>query len=351
MKPDAANGTPEGRMPAQGRRDMLASALAQLRAGEFNAAEALCNQLYEAAPQDPAPHQLAATISLQRGRLEDAARWVHSCLALRADHPPALILAGRIARKMGEPAQAAIYFERASQLSPDLPEPAFLTCVTLLEKGDPKAQAVLARLLQRFPNDAEGWREIGDTLWRAGQLEAAAVALARASHVSQDPSHQARLGATLQALGRMDEAIVAFRTALTSAPDLAAPRLALAACLRQTGELQMARIEFERALAVAASDSRAWFALGLVCEDLHDRPSAIQAYRRSVELQPDFPEAHVNLGLSLQHMGDLEGAMDCYRRAVRLRPDTFGRIAQALPSAKKGQLWLNLGRLRRSLGA
>ena len=69
---------------------------------EFNAAEALCNQLYEAAPQDPAPHQLAATISLQRGRLEDAARWVHSCLALRADHPPALILAGSTPRLIDE---------------------------------------------------------------------------------------------------------------------------------------------------------------------------------------------------------------------------------------------------------
>jgi cytochrome c-type biogenesis protein CcmH/NrfG len=68
-----------------------------------------------------------------------------------------------------------------------------------------------------------------------------------------------------------------------------------------------------------------------------------------VELQPDVPEAHVNLGLNLQRSGDLEAAMDSYRQAVRLRGDTFGRIAQALTSAKKGQLWLNLDRLRRSL--
>jgi tetratricopeptide (TPR) repeat protein len=352
MKPDYADGIAgSNEAPAQGRRHILASALTELRGGRLDAAEKLCNQLYESAPQDPAPHQLAATISLQRGRLEDAARWVRSCLALCPDHPPALILAGRITRKIGDLVQAAVYFKRASQLVPDLPEPAFLTCVTLLEKGDPEAHAVLARLQQRFPNDAEGWREIGDTLWRAGQLEAAAVALARAANVSDDPSHQSRLGAALQALGRANEAIIAFRTALASAPDLAAPRMALAMCLRLTGELQMARIEFERALAIEPGDSRAWFALGLVCEDLHDRPGAIRAYRRSVELQPDFPEAHVNLGLNLQHFGDLESAMASYRRAVRLRPDTFGRIAQALTSAKKGQLWLNLGRLRRSLGS
>jgi tetratricopeptide (TPR) repeat protein len=260
-----------------------------------------------------------------------------------------LILAGRIARKMGDLAQAAVCFQSASQLAPDLPEPAFLTCVTLLERGDPEAHTVLARLLHRFPNDAEGWREIGDTLGRAGQLEAAAVALARAANASDNPSHQTRLGATLQALGRTDEAIVAYRRALASAPDLATVRSALGTCLRQTGELQKARIELERALAIDAGDSRGWFALGLVCEDLHDRPGAIRAYRRSVELQPDFPEAHVNLGLNLQQFGDLESAMESYRQAMRLRPDTFGHIAQALTSAKKGRLWLNLGRLRRSL--
>ena len=104
-------------------------------------------------------------------------------------------------------------------------------------------------------------------------------------------------------------------------------------------------------LTLRPSDGRAWFALGLVCEDLRDTPGAIQAYRRSIEAQPDIPEAHVNLGLNLQNAGDLDAAMDSYRRAMRLRPDTFGRIAQALTSAKKGRLWLNSARLRRLLEA
>jgi cytochrome c-type biogenesis protein CcmH/NrfG len=93
-----------------------------------------------------------------------------------------------------------------------------------------------------------------------------------------------------------------------------------------------------------------WFALGLACEDLHDTHGAIEAYRRSAQLRPEVPETHVNLGLNLQQSGDLKAAMDSYGRAVRLRPDAFGRVSQALTSAKKGQLWLDLGRLRRSFG-
>jgi tetratricopeptide (TPR) repeat protein len=84
---------------------------------------------------------------------------------------------------------------------------------------------------------------------------------------------------------------------------------------------------------------------------LRDTAGAIRAYRRSVETEPNLPEAHVNLGLNLQNTGDLDAAMDCYRQAMRLRPDTFGRIAQALTSARKGRLWLNPARLRRVLGA
>src|SRR6202044_2782125 len=120
---------------------------------------------------------------------------------------------------------------------------------------------------------------------------------------------------------------------------------------RQTGEPQLARAELEQAVKLRPSDGRAWFAFGLVCEDLRDTSGAIEAYRRSIEAQPDVPEAHVNLGLNLQNAGDLDPEMDSYRHAMRLRPDTFGRIAPALTSAKKGRLWLNLAQLRRMLEA
>ncbi len=129
------------------------------------------------------------------------------------------------------------------------------------------------------------------------------------------------------------------------------PEVAIGMCLRQTGELQLARVELERAVALRPNDGRAWFVLGLVCEDLRDTLGGIEAYRRSIDVQPDVPEAQVNLGLNLQNAGDVDAAMDSYRRAMRLRPDTFGRIGQALTSAKKGSLWLSLARLRRLLEA
>ena len=337
--------------PRANRQSLFESALTELRAGRTEAAASVCDRILEAAPHDPAAHQLAATIALRRGRLDEAARWAHSSLSLRPNHAPTLIVAARVARATGDLAQAQAWSETAAGLADDRPEAAFLSCVTLIEMGDAKARSVLEDLLLRFPNFVDGWREIADSLRNSGHPKTAAVALSRAAESSADPMDHARLGAALQALDRPHEAIAAFRRALEAAPDLVEARAALGACLRQTGELQPARVELERALNLRPGDGRAWFALGLVCEDLRDTPGAIEAYRRSIDAQPDIPEAHVNLGLNLQNSGDLDAAMVSYRDAVRLRPDTLSRVAQALTSAKKGRLWLNSARLRRQLEA
>ncbi len=118
---------------AESRQSAFATALAELRAGRIERAEALCGRIIDSTPHDPAAHQLAATIALQRGRFDDAVRWANSSLSLRPDHPPTLIMAARAARAAGDAAQARVWLERARYLAPDRPEPAFLTCMTLIE--------------------------------------------------------------------------------------------------------------------------------------------------------------------------------------------------------------------------
>jgi len=333
-----------------GAVETLTQALAALRAGRLEDAERLSVKLLEAAPHDPAAHLLAANVALQRARYGDADRWARSCLALRADHAPAMLIAGSAARATGDFAKAIDWFGRAARLSPDRPEPFFQLCVTQLAGGDPAAQSTLEVLLQRFPADAEGWREIGLVLSNAKQMEAAATAFERAAAASNDASHGFNLGAALLALGRAEEAVAAFRKALARAPDLVEILLPLAQALRRTGAAREAQGHLLRYIEARPRAAQGFYALGLICDDLHDNAGAIAAYRRCLELQPDLPEAHVNLGLALQQVSEMEAAVQSYRRAIHLRPDTFGRIAQALPSTSKGVLWLNLGRLRRSLG-
>ncbi len=327
----------------------LVLALNELRAGDLDQAERLAERIVEESPDDPGGPLLLANIALRRGNYPEASRWASLSLGLRDDHPPALLAAGRAARAQNQLLQAAAFFRRAGELLPDRPEPAFLLCAVQLESGEPGANSSLERILRKFPFHAEGWNDIGVSLRKKKKLEAAAVAFARATAGLSSASTCINLGSTLLALGRPSEALPAFRKAAALDNASVEALVSIAECLRQTGALQEAREQLVHLAALRPADATVLFSLGLVCDDLGDSAAAIEAYRRCVGAQANLAKAHFNLGLTIQQTGDMAEALACYRRAIQAEPETFGRIAQALCSAKQGQLWLNLGRLRRSL--
>src|SRR5665213_2380823 len=268
--------------------DIVREATAAFNAGQPDEARRLCETGLDAAPGDPMLHHLLAAVLHSQSEFRSARAHIESSLEQRPGNAAAHLLAARIARAAGDFDGALSHLDRAIAIAPQRE--------TFVEKARTLDQASLHQPNLGLPARA-AWRAILEVI----------------------PQHQeaaARLG-----------------------------RLAW-----EDGDHALAAGLLERAVANDAPAS-VWFDLGLVRQDLRDYAGAATAYRKALEIKPDFPEAHVNLGLNLQHAGDLESAMDCYRQALRLRPDTFGRIAQALTSAKTGQLWLNLGRLRRSLGS
>jgi tetratricopeptide (TPR) repeat protein len=327
----------------------LLQAIAALREDRLEDAERLASLLFAEAPDSPAVNQLAAAIAYRRGRFAEAERLALSCLAAHPQHLPALLIAGRAAQAAGAPDRAAGYFHRATHLAPDDPEAAFHFCVAEIALGRPAVDDMLQTLNRRFPNYCEGWSALGVALRDAGRTEAAVVAFARAAGRSSDPRYGVQLGSALLALSRSREAARAFRHVLSATPDFTAAMEGLARALRQAGDLAGAQAALLRLIEARPNDGAGYFLMGLVCEDRRDLAGAIAAYRRCAELQPEASEAHVNLGAALQQAGELEAALSAYRRAIALRPDTFARIAQALPAATKGQLWLDLRKLRHSL--
>ena len=224
--------------PRANRQSLFENALAELRAGRIERAEVLCDRILTSAPRDPAAHQLAATIALRRGRLDDAARWANSSLDLRPDHSPTLVVAARVARAAGNIAPARMWLDRrplgprsAGACFPDLRDAHRVRAM-----GKPGQFSKTSCSV--FQTSSTGG-EIGEALRKSGHPETAVLAFARAAESSADPMDAARLGAALQTINRPLKAIVDFRRALAAAPDLAEARVAIGTCLRQTGELQV----------------------------------------------------------------------------------------------------------------
>jgi tetratricopeptide (TPR) repeat protein len=338
------------RCATAGRRaEAIDAALAALREGRIEQAATLARAMIDEAPDDPAAHQLVATVAWRKGDYDEALRWAQSCLALQPRHAPALVLAGRASSAAGDLDGALQFFREAAQCAPERADAAFMTCIALLRLGDPKANDALHDLLRRFPQDAEGWHDIGVTLHKAGKFEAALVAFTRAAEVTNNPRHDIARAASLRELGRLAEAVDVLRKAGSRSSGNSDIALQLALCLHRLGELAAARAELEGILTPKTSGANLWFAYGLICQDSRDMAAAITAYRHALQLAPELAEAHVNLGICLQQTGDIAAAKAMFGRAMRLRPDTFGRIAQALAAAPRGELWLDPERLRRSL--
>ncbi len=222
---------------------------------------------------------------------------------------------GTVKAQRSPPGEDDLDAARAAVLrAPDDPAGWFRLCRVLLERRDPEAAGIGARL-ERYADYAPGWCELGGVLLRAGQVEAA---------------------------------LVVFTRATAADPDLAAAHLGRGLCLRQMGDIA-AVAAFERAVRLDDTLAEGWFALGGMRQDCGDLGGAVEAYRAALRASPDLHEAAFNLGVALLDCGEVEPALDAFARALHTRPSAFGRVAQALVSGPVGCLWLDPEGLRRAL--
>lgn len=304
-------------LPPRLQRDFRV-ALAHVNGGDLQAAATACARLRRAAPDDPAVLQLHATVALRRDAPAEALASIRRSLDGRPGHVPSLILAAQAAYAVGLPGEAMAPLHEAIARVPDLAEPVFLLCRFLLEAGDSSLGAALAAAADRHPGAAAEWQQLGLALQRAAK-----------------PA----------------EAMAAFTRAATADPELAAAHFGCGLLLRDAGRMTEAKAALQRTVALDPTAAAAWFALGLTCQDLDDEAAAAAAFQQALHQRPGFAEAAVNLGIARQHLGDMEAAIEAWRAAVRIRPDTFGRIAQAVTSARTGMLCLDPAAFRRRLGA
>jgi tetratricopeptide (TPR) repeat protein len=184
-----------------------------------------------------------------------------------------------------------------------------------------------------------------------GDLATAAQYFERASALAPGADESEFLHAVTLVEMKSPAAVPVLQRLLDRHPQHVQAWYLLGVARQAAGETRAAQSAFERSLALAPALAEAWFNLGLARQDLHDLEGAAEAFRAALERRPDYVEAAVNLGIVLQDAHRMEEAMEAYRLAVRLRPDTFGRIAHALSGAPAGQVWLNVGELKRALGA
>ena len=135
------------------------------------------------------------------------------------------------------------------------------------------------------------------------------------------PEFYIALAQALFSVGRREEAIAAYRTALQHDPRSLVALRGLGAALAKSGDLQGAVQALEQARALDGHDAATLHELGLAYHDLGRLTEAVSMMEEAVRQDPDLPEIRNSLGNLLLDMGDRDKAEESLREAIRSQPD------------------------------
>ncbi|WP_376696756.1 sulfotransferase [Wenzhouxiangella sp. EGI_FJ10305] len=212
---------PEALELARNSQEPIDRALLHHAAGEFEAAAALCRQVLEQVPEDP-----AALLHLARA-IHNAGDQTGALAALRraVDHRPDFAegwaALAHALRASGDIASAIKAYEHALEQSPGLRQPRLDLGITLFNSDDAHgALACFEDLLARDPDDGDALVYSGLALQLLGNLSAARDRLEKAvAAAPQHPLAHRFLGAVCNELGDDARAVDHLKRARALTPD------------------------------------------------------------------------------------------------------------------------------------
>jgi len=134
------------------------------------------------------------------------------------------------------------------------------------------------------------------------------------------PELRNSLGVTLQAAGRLGEAISAYLDGLRLAPDFAELHLNVGGALHLAGRLADAAGHLAEAVRLKPHVADGYFNLGNVLRDQGRHDLAVTSYMQAVRLDPKAPAPLTNLGDLYKRMGRSADALTTLEQAVAVDP-------------------------------
>ncbi len=210
-----------------------------------------------------------------------------------------------------------------------------------------QADVVMWRdVVSKRPLHARGQDGLGSAFFEIGRLQEALRAYRRA--VELDPNYAEahfNVGTALVSLGRADEGMAAFRDCLDIDAEQHMARVSLGNGFASLGDMERAIAVYRETLRRDSSVLAARVNLGNALLQLGRVDEAVSAFRDAIRIDPDRADTRYNLGNALLRRDDVAGALAAYREAIRIEPDH--RAAYA----KLGRVLLDEGRIDAAMTA
>jgi hypothetical protein len=133
----------------------------------------------------------------------------------------------------------------------------------------------------------------------------------------------------------VDQEIDGYRVLLAAEPQNADYHHTLAGLYRRIGRTNDALEHFASALKTDPDFAEARINLGITLAADGRTNEALLHFRLAIEARPDYADAHFNLGAALYMIGDKAGGFKHLREASRLRPEMTKAIAKRIAQLEK----------------
>jgi tetratricopeptide (TPR) repeat protein len=227
------------------------------------------------------------------GDLDGAEAAQNAALGIDPRHSRALNNLGSIARDRKDRGAAVEFYRRALRLCPSDDDIA-TNLGTVLVEDDREVEAlrVLLPYIRTRPNvPAEMYAVVGRAHLRGNAL---------------------------------DDAEVAFRSAIRSDNRHVSAHLGLSQVLQQKNRPTMALAAAEDAARIDANSAAAHHQVGMCLAELGHPERALAAYERALAADPEFHGAFVSLGYHAMELGNSGEARRMFERAIAMQPEDFG---------------------------
>jgi len=204
-----------------------------------------------------------------------------------------------------------------------------------------EAEAALRQAIAVNPYQPEWQFNLGLTLEAAGRLEDALGAFRSSYELSEkgDPQSAMILGSTLIELDRPEEAIEWLERSLELAPANVDAHVHLIDALALVGRHEDAELHFYMAVQLSPESAPAHAALAESLLDRREYDRAVWCLREAARLDPYLPRVHARLAKACAETGRIERARQLYLRELRRNPGDIETIVDL------GRLLMDMNRL------
>lgn len=287
------------------KRELLAQARDEAKAGEIEAADELYEKAYA----------------------------VDKELEILEEHIDFLLNAGKPTRAAEV---AKVYYDGNAT---DLAGYRLYTAALLAGNKGAEALEVADQMIGIDDEDPYGHERRGRALLLLEKDQEAIQSLRRA--VQLDPKNAVfhkSLGTALHKIGEVNEAALEFRAALKFADEDAEAHVLLGMALRDQNELDESRQFLEKALDLDPRNGRAFFELGLLLNRQGKQAEAEDALAKAVKYQPNESLYWYAYGEIYRLQQRFDEALNAYQKAVELDPPypkAIGKLGLLLVQLKK----------------